>query len=184
MNEEIMTLSNRLIYGNRLRCGSESVRKRKLTIPRWEVVKALCESTEGICGVAKGEGGEGARECWLRRLLDENCKAVFVDTDGIPGHESRAGDLIQNEVEAQLVRQVTEAFILGGVSPEQVGIITLYKQQVKLISHLLGGRRDVEILTADRSQGRDKDVVIFSMVRSNDEGRVSISILKVGERDF
>jgi DNA replication ATP-dependent helicase Dna2 len=109
----------------------------------------------------------------LRQLLDEKCKAVFIDTDGIPAHESRAGDLIQNEIEAELVRQVTEALIIGGVSPDQVGIITLYKQQVKLISHLLGGRKDIEILTADRSQGRDKEVVIFSMVRSNDEGRVS-----------
>ncbi|KAF9448170.1 Dna2-domain-containing protein [Macrolepiota fuliginosa MF-IS2] len=170
MNEEIMTLSNRLIYGERLRCGSESVRKRKLSIPRWDVVKKLCERAGCVCSTAASRG-QGVGGCWLRQLLDERCKAVFVDTDGIPAHESRAGDLIQNEVEAELVRQVTEALILGGVSPEQVGIITLYRQQVKLISHLLGGRRDVEILTADRSQGRDKDIIIFSMVRSNDEGR-------------
>lgn len=174
MNEEIMTLSNRLIYGGRLKCGSEIVRKRKLVIPKWDIVKKLCE--HGVCDRASGRGESGEdRRCWLRQLLDENCKAVFVDTDGIPAHESRAGDLIQNEVEAELVRQVTEALIMGGISPEQVGIITLYRQQVKLISHLLGGKRDVEILTADRSQGRDKDVVIFSMVRSNDEGRVSVS---------
>ncbi|KAJ3575988.1 hypothetical protein NP233_g746 [Leucocoprinus birnbaumii] len=165
MNEEIMTLSNRLIYGERLRCGSESVRTRKLTIPKWDAVKRLCEHATCTHSTRQPHG------CWLRQLLDENCKAIFVDTDGIPGHESRAGDLIQNEVEAELVRQVTEALIVGGVSPDQVGIITLYRQQVKLILHLLGGRKDVEILTADRSQGRDKDVVIFSMVRSNDEGK-------------
>ncbi|KXN86785.1 DNA replication ATP-dependent helicase/nuclease DNA2 [Leucoagaricus sp. SymC.cos] len=174
MNEEIMMLSNRLIYGERLRCGSESVRTRKLTIPRWDAVKGLCQRA-GCLKAGQQQKQEqlpdGHGKCWLRELLDEKCKAVFVDTDGIPGYESRAGDLIQNEIEAELVKQVTETLILGGVSPDQVGIITLYRQQVKLISHLLGGRKDVEILTADRSQGRDKDVVMFSMVRSNDEGR-------------
>jgi len=165
MNEEIMTLSNRLIYGERLRCGSESVRMRKLSIPKWDAVKSMCERV--ACGSLQPRG------CWLQQLLDEKCKAVFVDTDGIPGYESRVGNLIQNEVEAELVQQVTEALVAGGVSPDQIGIITLYRQQVKLISYLLGGRKDVEILTADRSQGRDKDVVIFSMVRSNDDKKVS-----------
>jgi DNA replication ATP-dependent helicase Dna2 len=97
---------------------------------------------------------------------------VFVDTDDIPARESQAGALIQNEIEAELVRQVTETLLECGISPEQIGIITLYRQQVKLISHLLGGRKDVEILTADRSQGRDKDCIIFSMVRSNEENKV------------
>jgi len=166
MNEEIMTLSNRLIYGGRLRCGSESVRTRKLSIPKWDAVKSMCER------VACGSADLQSRACWLQQLLDEKCKAVFVDTDGIPGYESRVGNLVQNEVEAELVRQVTEALVAGGVSPDRIGIITLYRQQVKLISYLLGGRKDVEILTADRSQGRDKDVMIFSMVRSNDDKKV------------
>jgi DNA replication ATP-dependent helicase Dna2 len=167
MNEEIMTLSNRLIYREKLKAGSESVRKRKLVIPKFDIVKQLCERT--------GCDQEGERMCWLKQLLDENCKAVFVNTDNIPAQESRVGDLIQNEVEAELVTQVTEALIMGGISPEKIGIITLYRQQLKLISHLLGEKKDVEILTADRSQGRDKEVVIFSMVRANAEGRVSIS---------
>ena len=34
------------------------------------------------------------------------------------------------------------------------------------------GEEQVEVLTADKSQGRDKECVIVSMVRSNDEGRV------------
>lgn len=168
-----MTLSNRLIYGERLKCGSESVRKRKLEIPNLDAVKSLCERAGGVCGGLKDTSGEAAQGCWLRRLLDENCKAVFVNTDAVPARESRAGDLIQNEIEAELVRQVTEGLIVGGVSPEQIGIITLYRQQVKLISHLLGGKKNVEILTADKSQGRDKNVIIFSMVRSNDEEKVS-----------
>ena len=34
-------------------------------------------------------------------------KAVFVDTDQVPACDSRVGDLVQNEIEAKLVYQVS-----------------------------------------------------------------------------
>lgn len=100
---------------------------------------------------------------------------MFVNTDKVPGHESRVGDLVQNEVEAELVYQLTETLIGCGIKEEQIGVLTLYRQQIKLLSHLLVNRNRIEILTADRSQGRDKDCIIISMVRSNDEGQVRAS---------
>lgn len=103
-----------------------------------------------------------------------SCKAVFVDTDNLPARDSRVGDLVQNEIEGALVWQVTEMLLRSGVREDQIGVISLYKQQVKLLSHLLQGRKNIEILTADRSQGRDKDCIIISMVRSNDSGSVCI----------
>jgi DNA replication ATP-dependent helicase Dna2 len=109
---------------------------------------------------------------------------VFVDTDSVPGKDSRIGDLVQNEVEANLVYQFVETIVRCGVSEEQIGIISLYRQQVKLISHLLQERKEIEIFTADRSQGRDKECIIISMVRSNDEGQVRNGFLRgaaVGE---
>ena len=102
-----------------------------------------------------------------------SCKAVFVDTDSLPAPDSRVGDLVQNLTEADLVYQLTETLIRCGVQESQIGIISLYRQQVKLLQHLLRERRDVEILTADRSQGRDKDCIIISLVRSNPDGFVS-----------
>jgi DNA replication ATP-dependent helicase Dna2 len=95
-----------------------------------------------------------------------------VDTDYIPAIESQVGDLVQNVTEAVLVQQFTECLLRSGIHAEQIGVVTLYRQQIKLLSHLLSGRPDVEILTADRSQGRDKDCIIMSMVRSNEEGTV------------
>lgn len=52
-------------------------------------------------------------------------------------------------------------------------MITLYKQQVKLLNSRLQDHEDIEILTADKSQGRDKDCILMSLVRSNPEKRVS-----------
>ena len=100
---------------------------------------------------------------------------MFVDTDRVPGHETRVGDLVQNEVEAELVYQFTETLLGCGIKEEQIGILSLYRQQVKLISHLLINRKEVEILTADRSQGRDKDCIIVSMVKSNDGCMVRVA---------
>jgi len=95
-------------------------------------------------------------------------RVVFVDTDEVPAKESRLGDLVQNEIEASLVQQLVRAMVKGGVEESQVGVISPYRQQIKILSQLLESHRGIEILTADRSQGRDKDCIIISMVRSND----------------
>ncbi|KAJ7095853.1 DNA replication factor Dna2-domain-containing protein [Mycena belliarum] len=161
MNEDIMTLSNKLIYSGRLRCGSKAVAEQTLVLPDRTYLQNMhagkqCHSTG----------------CWIESLLSESCKAVFVDTDGLPAQDSRVGDLVQNEIEANLVYQVTEALLRSGVPPEQIGLISVYRQQLKLLSHLLVERKGIEILTADRSQGRDKECIIISLVRSNDTGYV------------
>ena len=100
------------------------------------------------------------------------CKAVFLDTDQVPARDSKVGSLVQNIIEADLVYQLTETLLGAGVQEDQIGVISLYRQQIKLMSHLLAERKGIELLTADRSQGRDKDCIIISMVRSNDEGQV------------
>lgn len=200
MNEDIMTLSNKLIYSDRLKCGSEEVARRKLVLPnavadgsrtwldschrrqRALTMKGLTD--DPVCSAIQDRD-----QCWISHLTSPDTTAVFVDTDTLgPGvaHDSRVGDLVQNEVEADLVVQLVQALVgKWGVRRKDVGVISLYRQQVKLIKSLLGvedrrtgeeGAEDegeqVEVLTADKSQGRDKECVIVSMVRSNDEGRV------------
>ncbi|KAI0339345.1 Dna2-domain-containing protein [Trametopsis cervina] len=164
MNEDIMLLSNKLIYNDRLRCGSKSVASRSLRLPNPSFLDVMHASYHSPpCH---------PDSCWIEQLLDANCKAVFVDTDDVPAKDSRVGDLTQNTTEAALVYQVVEGLVGCGVSEEKIGVITLYRQQIKLLSHLLQDRPGIEVLTADRSQGRDKDCVVISMVRSNDLGQV------------
>ncbi|KAG9112793.1 Tripartite DNA replication factor [Ceratobasidium sp. 392] len=162
MNEEIMTLSNHLIYGDRLRCGNEQVATQSLAIYK--------ESLGQPWHIACGSGPN--TKCWLDELVDPSCKVRFVDTDGLPARNTVIGSLVQNEIEAELVVQTVEALIRVGVKPSQIGIISVYRQQIKLLVHMLREHQDVEILTADRSQGRDKDCIIISMVRSNEDGNI------------
>ncbi|KAK7048375.1 DNA replication helicase [Favolaschia claudopus] len=161
MNKDIMTLSNKLIYGDRLSCGSDAVANSSLVLPDVRFLDNMHIRTS--CH---------PNGCWIDRLMGQSCRAVFVDTDAVPAQDSRVGDLVQNEVEATLVYQVTETLLRSGVPPEQIGIISVYRQQLKLLGHLLADRKGIELLTADRSQGRDKDCIIISMVRSNDTGYV------------
>lgn len=111
------------------------------------------------------------------------CKAVFVDTDSLPAHDSRVGDLVQNTTEANLVYQFCETLVRSGINESKIGVISLYRQQVKLLQNMLQNRPAVEVLTADRSQGRDKDVIIISLVRSNDDGLVYLILLLHNLRD-
>ncbi|GBE84559.1 DNA replication ATP-dependent helicase/nuclease dna2 [Sparassis crispa] len=163
MNADIMLLSNKLIYHDRLRCGSEAVAKRSLLLPDKTFLNSLHSGSKSACRDDR---------CWLNHLLDERCNAVFVDTDAVPARDSPVGDLVENQVEARLVYQVTESLLRSGIRQDQIGVLSLYRQQIKLLSYLLQDRKEIEILTADRSQGRDKDCIIISMVRSNDHGQI------------
>lgn len=62
MNEDIMQLSNVLVYHDRLRCGSPEVAKRALHLPDNSFLQKLHKGA--ICM----QGGE---RCWLDQLLSE-----------------------------------------------------------------------------------------------------------------
>lgn len=98
-----------------------------------------------------------------------------MDTDQVPALDSRVGDLVQNETEARLVQQLATALVDSGVKQDDIAIITPYRQQIKLLaSRIRPSMGGIEILTADKSQGRDKDCIIISLVRSNEDGSVSL----------
>ncbi|KAI0045794.1 hypothetical protein FA95DRAFT_90271 [Auriscalpium vulgare] len=161
MNADIMLLANKLVYSDRLKCGTETVARQSLVLPDRSYLQGMhniCCSSDGLC--------------WLEQLMDPHARAVFVDTDRLPALDSRVGDLVQNTLEGALVHQIVETMLRCGVRETQVGVITMYRQQIKLLSQLLLARPDVEILTADRSQGRDKECIVISMVRSNESGHI------------
>ena len=59
-------------------------------------------------------------------------------------------------------------YIKAGVSEKDIGIISPYADQVKLISE----KTDIEVKTVDGFQGREKEIIIISTVRSNDYGQI------------
>ncbi len=80
----------------------------------------------------------------------------------------------ENSVEASWVVKILMGLIEeGGLEFSSIGIITPYAGQVRAIRDMIPeSMQDVEVRTVDGYQGREKDVIIFSCVRSNPDGNV------------
>jgi hypothetical protein len=97
----------------------------------------------------------------------------FIDTAGAgydeqpePGGESRC-----NPQEAELVCRKVRALLRAGVAAEAVAVITPYAAQVRLLREKLAVP-GLEIDSVDGFQGREKEAVVLSLVRSNPAGEV------------
>lgn len=103
---------------------------------------------------------------------------VFFDTAGCEYYERSDGDGDEgsrcNENEATVVKAWTERLVEAGLHPSQIAIITPYQAQVTLLTSLLRPTygSGLEIGTVDGMQGREKDAVIISLVRSNEKREV------------
>lgn len=97
----------------------------------------------------------------------------FIDTAGAGYDEETEpdGESRFNEQEAQLVRRKVEALLAGGVRPEQIGVIAPYSAQVRRLRELLP-HDGLEIDSVDGFQGREKEAIVVSLVRSNSEGDI------------
>lgn len=177
MNSEIMSLSNTLIYSGRLKCGTETIAKRRLVLPDFEALKRFGQPTGYDHLQTSVSTVTETSTCWIQEALGrDSSPVVFLNTDTLlpQSHEQAKGSRITNPLEARLISHLACALLVAGLPAESIGIITLYRSQLALIKSLLTSKirpRDVELLeahTADRFQGRDKDVVLLSCVRSNE----------------
>ncbi|XP_075529451.1 DNA-binding protein SMUBP-2-like isoform X1 [Dermacentor variabilis] len=99
-------------------------------------------------------------------LIDTaGCGMIELDT---PDDESKG-----NEGEADLVSIHVERLVSSGVPASEIAVISPYNLQVELIRLRLSSRHPgLEIRSVDGFQGREKDAVVMSFVRSNDTGTV------------
>jgi DNA replication ATP-dependent helicase Dna2 len=192
MSEDIMTLSNTLIYNGRLKCGTESLRHAELHVPNIDALRARHFDAASFISHSQSQSQQhrspskprpttfcpasrlGA--CWLADLVHPSSRVRLVNTDALLPHsrEQAKGNRIVNPCEARVVAQLVDALLATGVPASEIGVVTHYRSQLALLKHTLrassagSAARDVEMHTADRFQGRDKSVVILSLVRSNE----------------
>lgn len=90
---------------------------------------------------------------------------------------STNGTSYLNRIEAMNCERIITKLLTQGIKPEQIGVITPYEGQRAYIvqyMQLTGSMNkdlymDVEVSSVDAFQGREKDFIIFSCVRSNDQ---------------
>ena len=97
----------------------------------------------------------------------------FFDTAG--SHcEERAevdGCSHENPGEAEFVAWQVTQLLSAGVLPREIAIITPYSAQARLLRGLIN-ESEIEIDTVDGFQGREKEAVVISLVRSNAQGEL------------
>ncbi|XP_015126226.1 regulator of nonsense transcripts 1 homolog [Diachasma alloeum] len=87
-----------------------------------------------------------------------------------------SGTSYLNRTEASNVEKITTRFLRCGVKPEQIGVITPYEgQRAYLVQYMqyqgsLHSKlyQEIEVASVDAFQGREKDIIIMSCVRSNE----------------
>ncbi len=101
------------------------------------------------------------------------CAVRFIDTSGSGFEEERepAGSSIANQEEAALAIKKAKDLIALGVPAAAIAIITPYSAQVRKLREL-SDHESVEIGSVDGFQGREKEAVIISLVRSNNDHEI------------
>ncbi|MEM8910848.1 MAG: AAA domain-containing protein [Planctomycetota bacterium] len=97
----------------------------------------------------------------------------FVDTAGAGYDEQIEPDGLSklNPGEATIVSDLVAGLIESGIPAKSIAIIAPYAAQVRALRSRIASS-DIEIDTVDGFQGREKDVVLLSMVRSNATGEI------------
>lgn len=94
---------------------------------------------------------------------------IFIDVDGTCKTEE--GGSVYNEEEIEVIREIINTLKDLGLEEERIGIITPYVAQAKKLREVI---KDVEINTVDSFQGREKDIIIFS-VTGTDKNRITFA---------
>jgi len=89
---------------------------------------------------------------------------------------SASGTSYLNRTEASNVEKVVTRFFRAGVKPADIGVITPYEGQRSYIVTTMQNTgtfkkdayKEVEVASVDAFQGREKDFIVLSCVRSND----------------
>ncbi|XP_017697653.3 DNA replication ATP-dependent helicase/nuclease JHS1 isoform X2 [Phoenix dactylifera] len=152
MCASIMELSNELIYGGKLCCGSSEIASAKLKF-----------------------SSIGTIPLWLKEILDPKRSVVFINTDQLPALEAKEHNTVNNPAEAFIISEITRELVKIGIIGDEIGIITPYNSQVNLIREVVGA--SVEVQTIDKYQGRDKDCILLSFVRSTKNSKACTSSL-------
>ena len=145
-----------------------------------------------------GNQVESAPEVKFRSILDLDIPMTWIDTSDFRSENLELGDEISfteqfvgesfgriNKAEAELTLLVLEQYFekigKARILDERldVGVISPYRAQVQYLRRLLKSkeffkpfRHLISVNTVDGFQGQERDIILISLVRANDEGQI------------
>ncbi|KAI1560314.1 Superfamily I DNA and RNA helicase, partial [Pyrenophora tritici-repentis] len=158
MHEKIMRFPSDELYDSKL-IAAEFVKERLLKDLPYEVEDT--EDTREPLVFWDTQGGD-----FPEKIEDEG-------VIGKGGKGMNLGDSKSNEAEAALVKMHVSNLISAGVKAEDIAVVTPYNAQLALLGGMLKeAYPGIELGSVDGFQGREKEAVIVSTVRSNSEHEV------------
>jgi len=151
MHDKIMNFSNQKFYKGRL-VSDESVSNHNLRDLGVESEK---------------------KKCFTDKALIPDKPIVFIDTSNMEAEERSlsSSNSYDNPVEAEIVLDLVDEAQKLGLDGKKIAVITPYKDQVDLLNHRCKSDK-IEINTVDGFQGREKELIVLSLVRSNHRNNI------------
>lgn len=108
-------------------------------------------------------------------LLESHLMAVeFIDTAGCGYNEQEGedGDSRANPEEAALISRYIERELMAVQGSQQIAIISPYRAQIGVLDEMFKGDQRIIVNTIDSFQGQEREIVLISLVRSNETGEI------------
>jgi superfamily I DNA and/or RNA helicase len=123
---------------------------------------------EAIAGFSSNYFYEGLLQT-AAHLSNTGAHISFIDTAGSGFNEEQGsnGMSLQNEGELRIAQKLIE---IAALDPLKTAFISPYAGQVAAAKDALP--KEMRISTIDSFQGQEKEIIILSLVRSNDEGEI------------
>jgi superfamily I DNA and/or RNA helicase len=97
---------------------------------------------------------------------------VFINVEGKSSRDRRS---TYNKKEVDICAKIVEILQNLGVKGDQIGVISPYNAQVmKIKDRIKSISNSIEVSTVDRFQGKEKDIIIYS-VTGTDDGSISFA---------
>lgn len=156
---------------------AEQTPTRAVTLrDQWRMERPLSDLVGETFYGAPFEHRKPSRD-WPRpthRWLDGRYDLLWIDTptardDARFGDEPAEGRSLRNPGEADVVAGLLRAFMRGDLGRISLAVLTPYQGQKDLLRARIEGFADPAVVfTTDEFQGKERDVIVLSLVRNND----------------
>lgn len=158
MHEKIMRFPSDEMYGSRL-IAAEAAKARLLTSLPYPVLET--DDTREPLVFWDTQGGDFPERPEDEENTSSSNRALLMT------------DSKSNDMEAALVNMHVKRLIAAGVQAGDIAVVTPYNGQLALLAHDLKEEfPGIELGSVDGFQGREKEAVVVSLVRSNPEHEV------------
>ena len=160
MHRKIMDFSSQQFYDGDL-------------VAHESVVEHLLSDLDEVDPKSAKFGGEAASDFDPLGAAFVEEPVTFIDTAGAGWEEELEPEGLskRNPQEAELILKKAYLLIDAGLDPKDIAIIAPYAAQVRLIRSQ-SKYETLEIGTVDGFQGREKEAVLITLVRSNNENEI------------